>query len=58
MDQLFALGSISTGMKILGLAPDEILRRRREIADIPTRHFMRLVTSQNPGSPRLRHASG
>ena len=24
MDQLFALGSIFTGMKILGLAPDEI----------------------------------
>jgi len=58
MDQLFALGSISTGMKILGLAPDEILRRRREIADIPTRHFMRLVTSQTLARARLRHASG
>ena len=60
MDQLFALGSISTGMKILGLAPDEILRRRREIADIPTRHFMRLVNliGQTLARARLRHASG
>jgi len=56
MDQLFALGSIFTGMKILGLAPDEISTALARIADIPTRHLMRLVTlvGQNPG---LAHAA-
>jgi hypothetical protein len=36
------------------------LQRWREIADIPTRHFMRLVNliGQTLARARLRHASG
>src|SRR2546426_12766041 len=60
MDQLFALGSISTRMKILGPAPDEISTVPARIADIPTRHFTRLVTliGRTPACARLRHVSG